>query len=61
MINPDMTGTDHHHPGCACIALSAYDCWARRYGLRDNAREKIEWDGGPCTCECHDEIWEGEI
>lgn len=51
--------------GCACKAVDAYDCFARRYNIRsfeywDDAmpdeptlRELVDCSGGPCECVCH--------
>lgn len=38
---------------CACVSDDAYECWARRYGMRFD-RLTIDHDGGPCECGCHE-------
>lgn len=52
---------------CACKAQDAYDCWAERYppaGPADDPLDefgRIEFEGGPCECECHDSAADREF
>ena len=44
--------------GCVCRSNDAYDCWALRYFHSTNVAPcKVEADGGPCECACHDGWW----
>ena len=41
---------------CACMSDDRYDCWALRYfGYAIGDTQRVEDDGGPCECSCHDD------
>ena len=50
-MNPDAD----KEPKCACKSIDRYDCWVLRYYRHTNvSRMRIDEDGGPCECDCHD-------